>query len=112
MKRKCQEMGVPLKRLSPDAMEKLLYYGWPGNVRELENELERLIVLTGSSSIVPSDMLDLRILNPTGRKEVAPLATKRKLKDVVEEIERRMIQEGLVRCSFNKSRLARETGHQ
>ncbi len=49
----CKEMGVPLKTLSPAAMDKLLGYEFPGNVRELKNVLERAVVLSRGVVIGP-----------------------------------------------------------
>ncbi len=45
------------KRLSREAMEKLLAYDWPGNVRELENVLESAAVLSREDVIEPGDLL-------------------------------------------------------
>jgi two-component system NtrC family response regulator len=43
----------PPKRMSPEAMERLLAYRWPGNVRELENAIERAAVTTVGETIGP-----------------------------------------------------------
>jgi two-component system, NtrC family, response regulator PilR len=51
-----QNMGVPQKRISADAMRALDRYAWPGNVRELENVVERMIALE------PSDVLTTKSL--------------------------------------------------
>ena len=51
-----KNMGVPLKRISADAMRALDKYHWPGNVRELENIVERMIALE------PSDVLTTKSL--------------------------------------------------
>lgn len=40
------EDGLPLKRLSDDAVTLLEGYDWPGNVRELENLMRRLAALS------------------------------------------------------------------
>ncbi|MEW6684946.1 MAG: sigma 54-interacting transcriptional regulator [Candidatus Edwardsbacteria bacterium] len=45
VKRYCQKLNVPLKKISKEAIEKLCAYQWPGNVRELENVVERAVVL-------------------------------------------------------------------
>jgi two-component system, NtrC family, nitrogen regulation response regulator GlnG len=37
--------GLPRKRLSGEAVERLAGHGWPGNVRELENLMRRLAAL-------------------------------------------------------------------
>jgi DNA-binding NtrC family response regulator len=42
--------------ISPAAMERLLRYRWPGNVRELQNVLERAVLLTRSTRILPRDL--------------------------------------------------------
>jgi len=52
----CSANGIPLKRISPDAMAALEEHSWPGNVRELENVIQRLILTTRQSEIGPSDL--------------------------------------------------------
>jgi two-component system, NtrC family, nitrogen regulation response regulator GlnG len=37
--------GLPLKRIEPDALDRLKRYRWPGNIRELENLTRRLAAL-------------------------------------------------------------------
>jgi two-component system response regulator PilR (NtrC family) len=51
-----KSMGVPLKKISSDAMRSIEKYNWPGNVRELENVIERMIALE------PSDVLTTKSL--------------------------------------------------
>jgi two-component system, NtrC family, response regulator PilR len=41
----CEALRVPMKKISVDAMRALEKYGWPGNVRELENVIERTVAL-------------------------------------------------------------------
>ncbi len=50
------------KRISPEAMQYLVAYDWPGNVRELDNEIKKLILLAGSSEVIPSDILSTKIV--------------------------------------------------
>jgi transcriptional regulator with PAS, ATPase and Fis domain len=110
--RKCSELGVSMKQLSKKTLEKMLDYGWPGNVRELENEIERLVVLSGSDKMITPDMLSSRILD-FGREEFSAargVRTSGSLKDALEELETLMIKEGLKRCNFNKSKLSKELG--
>jgi DNA-binding NtrC family response regulator len=52
----CVANGVPLKRITPDAMAALEEHSWPGNVRELENLVQRLIVTTRNPEIGPTDL--------------------------------------------------------
>lgn len=39
------------KKISSQAMKKLINYSWPGNIRELENEIERLVVISDTRVI-------------------------------------------------------------
>jgi len=124
MEKRCQETGVPLKNFSKKALEKMLDYPWPGNVRELENEVERLVVLSGDDKMVTPDILNQRILDHGESAQhgehgggsshhagpIRGLNTSGSLKDALEELEIHMIREGLKRCGFNKSRLAKELG--
>ena len=43
--------GRDPKKISPEAMKRLLSYRWPGNVRELENTIERLNILASGDTI-------------------------------------------------------------
>jgi two-component system response regulator PilR (NtrC family) len=47
----CENFGLPVKRLTPDALRVLQAYSWPGNARELENVIERTIALEGTEMI-------------------------------------------------------------
>jgi two-component system response regulator PilR (NtrC family) len=43
--------GREPKKISPEAMNRLMNYRWPGNVRELENTIERLNILASGDTI-------------------------------------------------------------
>jgi len=47
----CESFGLPVKRLTPDALRVLQAYSWPGNARELENVIERTIALEATEMI-------------------------------------------------------------
>lgn len=57
VKRFCEELASPPKRISAEVMEVLKKYVWPGNVRELENVIKRAIVLSPSSTILSEVVL-------------------------------------------------------
>ncbi|WP_421994498.1 nitrogen regulation protein NR(I) [Roseococcus sp.] len=42
---RARSAGLPLKSLSPEALERLKRHAWPGNARELENLMRRLAAL-------------------------------------------------------------------
>lgn len=44
------------KKLSQEALNKMLQYSWPGNVRELENVIHRAVLLSNGDEIKVSDI--------------------------------------------------------
>jgi len=117
LEKRCAESGIPIKRISKKCMEKMLDYQWPGNVRELENEIERLVVLSGEDKNITPELLSTRIFEyGDGGSKGKNIATARgintngSLKSALEELEALMIKEGLKRCNFNKSKLSKELG--
>jgi PAS domain S-box-containing protein len=79
------------KRLSKDAVDKLLKYDWPGNVRELKNVVER-IVITTSHDIITAEDLPSHIFNDTEGKATISVPKNKDLKETMEEIERQIIK--------------------
>lgn len=57
IKRFSAELKTELKKISPEAMERLLSYNWKGNVRELENTIERAMILADGDTIRPEHLL-------------------------------------------------------
>lgn len=110
LNRGCKEKGVPLKTFAKRTMEKFFDYPWPGNIRELENEVERLIVLSGDETRIAAELLSARIRDFGENSKVQGVRVAGKLKDALEELEKTMIREGLRRTNWNKSRLAKELG--
>lgn len=104
------EKGGPKKVLTKRALEKLYDYPWPGNVRELQNEMERVVVLSGVETKITADMLSPKILEIGEKSKVQGARVHGKLKDALEELERELIKEGLRRTGWNKSKLAKELG--
>ncbi len=99
--------GAPSKRLSDVAMARLARYGWPGNVRELENEIERAVVLAGSTQLIDVDLLSPRIVN-FDSEDVKVAEDPRSLPEAVRQLERKMIRDSLIRNDWNKTRAAKE----
>jgi two-component system response regulator HupR/HoxA len=99
-----------LKSITPDAMACLERYPWPGNIRQLENEMQRACVMSGKESVITRECL-----SPTVAGVETPLPRilanqERALKDVLEQVEREMIEQELLRCEGNKSEVARRLG--
>lgn len=99
----------PVKRLSDECMDKLQSHDWPGNVRELENEIERLVIMSGDESVIDADLLSQRI-DDTGGEPSFPVFEDMELPDAIEQLERAMILQGLRDTGWNKSQTARILG--
>lgn len=100
----------PLKKVLSECLQKMERYDWPGNVRELENEVERMCVLAGADVEINSSLLSERIMPAREEIKFPGLRVDGKLKDAVEELEKRMIFESLMRNGWNKSRVAKLLG--
>jgi len=100
-----QKYGHPTAELEPPLVEVLFDYHWPGNVRELENLMERLVVLSSSSTLglefVPEKML--RVLPGTTPGDETTL------EGAVEALKRRMIKSAL-QSEGNKVAAAKKLG--
>jgi transcriptional regulator with PAS, ATPase and Fis domain len=101
--------NAPRKKMSRECLEKLEMHDWPGNVRELQNEVERLCVLAGGDGEIDGELLSDRVRSK--KEEKFPgLRVDGKLKDAIEELERKMIYDCLIRENWNKSRAAKILG--
>ena len=100
-----QKYGQPTPELDPALVEVLIDYPWPGNVRELENLIERLVVLSSTSTLglefVPEKML--RVLPGTSPGDESTL------EGAVEAVKRRMIVSAL-QSEGNKVAAAKKLG--
>lgn len=110
LQKNSETSGGPRRTIVKRGLEKLLDYAWPGNVRELQNEIERLVVLSGEETKLQAELLSPKILDSGDRTKVQGARLQGKLKDALEELEKEMIREGLRRTGWNKSKLAKELG--
>ncbi len=119
-------MGVPVPKVTEEAMQLLCSYRWPGNVRELENAVQRALVSCSDGQIVPVDLpptLRLAVAasdNGGNRQGMATGGSKVGVADLTKPlsaeprtlaaIERQAIVAALARCGGNRSRAASELG--
>lgn len=54
--RAIDEQRLPPRRLSPEAVDRLVRMDWPGNVRELRNTVERLLILSPGAEVGVRDV--------------------------------------------------------
>jgi DNA-binding NtrC family response regulator len=102
------------KRMSAEAMERLLAYRWPGNVRELENAVERASVTSVGETIGP-EKLPPRVTGlPQEERQLFEIDLKHPLpyylKIATEQIERQYIHKALEKTRGNVGRCAELCG--
>lgn len=94
-------------RLQPATLELLSAYSWPGNIRELKNEVQRLVALQLGGEISPQQLSPRILAYEKPKLDGAPQGT---LKEMVEDLERRVLRASLARHGWNKSRSSAELG--
>ena len=65
-----RSLGRGIQQISAEAQQLLLAYPWPGNVRELKNLIERTMILSNGSELLPSH-LPQEIVSYRARQEGA-----------------------------------------
>lgn len=104
-------LGRTARALSPECLARMQQYDWPGNVRELENEIERMVIMSGDDKVIDVDLLSPRIRGRVDLDSLAwPAIEGMNLPEALEYLERRMIAESLRKTGGNKSKAARELG--
>jgi two-component system response regulator HupR/HoxA len=109
-----QSLNRRIAGISADVIQRLVAYPFPGNVRELENEMRRMVAVASDE-----EMLSVKHLSPELARS-APEKRKRgdwtflsdagTLKDKVQMLESRLVEQALLRNRWNHSRAARELG--
>jgi two-component system response regulator HupR/HoxA len=111
------------KRLSPEARSALRLHTWPGNVRELQNETERIWVLSGDEPLIALEHLSRPLVQahleresrvgqvlPISSDSTAPTSDEQPLTQILERVEREVIERVLGKVSGNRSRAAQLLG--
>jgi two-component system nitrogen regulation response regulator NtrX len=79
--------GIPPRRMTEGALERLKSLDWPGNVRELRNTVERLLILASGPDILAKDVDRLagaRTADDTGLGNLTQCRTFEEFKDAAE----------------------------
>jgi len=107
LERHTAEDENPVRGFSPAAMDALTRYDWPGNVRELENEIERALVLAEAGGAIDAEILSEKVLP---RAAAEPRRRQGKLRDIIADVEREVIDQAREQFGGNKSRMAEHLG--
>ncbi|MGQ9630848.1 MAG: sigma-54 interaction domain-containing protein [bacterium] len=102
-----RETNKVVERVSPEAMKLLMEHDWQGNVRELANVIERAVVLSNGSEILPEHL-------PMRPKSESPKEIKvgLHLEEAQNAFRRQYITETLLHTGGNQSEASRILGIQ
>jgi DNA-binding NtrC family response regulator len=95
----CEKYGKESMRINTHALEKLSNHSWPGNVRELQHAVEKAVIMSDSSVLLPSDF-EFRSVSKSYHAQELTLA----------EMEKKLILESLKRHGNNLSVVAAKLG--
>lgn len=103
--------GLPFRRFSVAAQNRLRNYPWPGNVRELKNMVKRLLILGGEEEIsLPEVEAQLATDSPEGEPLVKQDLLAMPLREAREHFERAYLQQQLLLCGGKVGQLAKRVG--
>ncbi|WP_010260144.1 sigma-54 interaction domain-containing protein [Treponema primitia] len=99
------EHNKKIHDISSSAVSLMTNYSWPGNVRELENCIERAVILSADETIH-----SYHLPPSLQTKQKSRLEDRRTLKEVMETVEKELIEEELRYTRGNVSRAANNLG--
>ena len=107
LSRHSQALGRERPQLTSEAKRVLLDYEWPGNVRQLDHEMMRVTTLSEPGSPITLDLLSEK-LRSAGDQSLRDGEKAGCLKDRLEKIERRFLEEELDSNQWNQTTTARK----
>jgi DNA-binding NtrC family response regulator len=105
--RYAKQNGKRIEGMSREAVDRLIKYDYPGNVRELENIIERAVVICRGSVI---SIEDLPFKEEKARSTHVSEEQKGALRETLDVLERRMIQEAMEAAGSNQTQAAARLG--
>jgi two-component system response regulator AtoC len=97
----CRAQDQLPKKVSPEAMERLISHPWPGNVRELRNLLQRLVVTSPDPVIRPEHLPGSLVYLAAG-----PGHFSIEIGSSLQEVETELIRQTLQRVTSNRREAA------
>jgi DNA-binding NtrC family response regulator len=103
--------GRPARRLTAEALERMMAHPWRGNVRELENAMHRAVLLSndaeiGADAIRAPDGAPVSRSAEEASRRAADAATRTLVGRTVADVEQDLILETLTHCLGNRTHAA------
>jgi len=95
---------------TPSAIDRLQTHSWPGNIRELRNAVHRALLLRRGPMIDAADLSYDQEVNPETGITVPELPRGMTLEQMLEKLERQIVETALRRYNNNRERVAKELG--
>jgi len=92
--------------ISDDAMQALRDHHYSGNVRELINILQRAVTMCENNIINPDDLMLEQGTVGEPEQAIAAPGEEQTLDTYIEDIEKKMLEDALVKARYNKTRAA------
>jgi DNA-binding NtrC family response regulator len=103
--------GLPFRRFSVAAQNRLRNYPWPDNVRELKTLVHRLLIQGGQEEIRLEEIeRELAVHAPQGEPLVKQDLLALPLREAREQFERAYLQQQLLLCNGKVGQLAKRVG--
>ncbi|MHB1394012.1 MAG: sigma-54-dependent transcriptional regulator [Clostridia bacterium] len=97
-----------LKKITDEAMQRLINYEWPGNIRELENIIERCVVVTAGNLITLEDLPEC--IAKCDVESADCLTKANTLDETVDNAEKSAIIKILQECCGNRTHASEKLG--
>jgi len=101
-----EKYNAPARRLSADALDRLVAYPWPGNVRALRHAVERAVILAAGPLLQPADFSLASHSGPVA----SPLSQSASQLSPLDAVEKEAITRALDSANRNISEAARALG--
>ena len=106
IKRYNNKLKKKINGIASDSMSLLLKHRWPGNVRELENAVERAVILSETTVLLPENFPpDLGIQTKTDKMD--EVFEGFSLKSAQKLLEKKLIEKALMETGGNRTHAAR-----
>ena len=106
----CERMGRPMKRMPPRVMKIFESYPWPGNVRELENAIERIVAIEERETVTETSLPEELLAPQREPERNYDLTPGFDLNATLDGISRNFVQQALHRASGNLKETAELLG--